>query len=88
MLTHIPCGGTNANGGPAGELRINATLAPIDGELGFAGSSGPTGVWENCDGISYAGDMIFDVADIAILEEFNILDGVIQNLMGAVIGVG
>ena len=88
MLTHIPCEGTNTNGGPAGELRINATLATIDEEFGFAGSSRPTGVWADCEGISYAGEMIFDIADIGILQEFNILDGVVQNLMGAVIGVG
>eukprot|EP00752_Nemacystus_decipiens_P007258 g6497.t1 len=88
VLTHIPCTGTNANGGPAGELRINATLSSIDEEFGFAGSSAPTGIWENCSGISYAGDMTFDIADIPILEEFNVLDGVVTNLMGAVIGVG
>ena len=88
VLTHIPCDGTNAHGGPAGELRINATLASIDEELGFVGRSGPTGVWEKCEGISYAGEVTLDIDDIGILEEFNILNGVVQNLIGAAIGVG
>ncbi len=57
VLTHIPCTGTNYDGGPAGELRISATLEPIDGPSGTLGFAGPSGVWTDCRGISFSGAM-------------------------------
>ena len=88
VLTHIPCTGTNSNGGAAGELLISATLEPIDGPSGTLGFAGPRGVWSDCRGISYAGEMTFDIDDIASLEGQGIFEGVILHEMGHVIGIG
>lgn len=81
----MPCGGNDVF--PAGRLLIDATLEPIDGPSGVLGSAGPTRVWTGCN-VSPTGAMRFDTADIAVLEEVGLFEGVILHEMGHVIGVG
>ncbi|CAM9138778.1 unnamed protein product [Ectocarpus fasciculatus] len=88
VLTHIPCSGTNGNGGAAGELTITSTLEPIDGVFGTLGFAGPRGVYSDCRGISYSGEMTFDIDDIAEMERQGTFEGVILHEMGHVIGTG
>ncbi|CAN0028972.1 unnamed protein product [Pylaiella littoralis] len=88
VLTHIPCTGTSGNGRAAGELLITSTLEPIDGASGTLGFAGPSGIWGDCRGISYAGEMTFDIDDIAVLEQEGTFGGVILHEMGHVIGSG
>lgn len=88
VLTHIPCDGTNGNGGAAGELKISATLEPIDGPSGTLGFAGPRGIWSDCRGISYSGEMTFDVDDMSQMEDQGTFEGVILHEMGHVIGTG
>ncbi|CBJ33994.1 putative zinc metalloendopeptidase [Ectocarpus siliculosus] len=88
ILTHIPCSGTNGNGGAAGELTITSTLEPIDGVYGTLGFAGPRGTYNDCRGISYSGEMTFDIDDIAEMERQGTFEGVILHEMGHVIGTG
>ncbi|CAM9411250.1 unnamed protein product [Ectocarpus sp. 6 AP-2014] len=88
VLTHIPCSGTNGNGGAAGELTITSTLEPIDGVYGTLGFAGPRGTYNDCLGISYSGEMTFDIDDIAEMERQGTFEGVILHEMGHVIGTG
>ncbi|CAM9594725.1 unnamed protein product, partial [Ectocarpus sp. 8 AP-2014] len=88
VLTHIPCSGTNGNGGAAGELTITSTLEPIDGVYGTLGFAGPRGTYSDCRGISYSGEMTFDIDDIAEMERQGTFEGVILHEMGHVIGTG
>ncbi|CAM9289939.1 unnamed protein product, partial [Scytosiphon promiscuus] len=88
VLTHIPCTGTNGDGGSAGELVITSTLESIDGPSGTLGFAGPRGIWNECQGISYSGEMTFDLDDIDDMESQGTFEGVILHEMGHVIGVG
>ncbi|CAB1103881.1 unnamed protein product [Ectocarpus sp. CCAP 1310/34] len=88
VLTHIPCSGTNGNGGAAGELTITSTLETIDGVYGTLGFAGPRGTYSDCRGISYSGEMTFDIDDIAEMERQGTFEGVILHEMGHVIGTG
>ncbi|CAM9138702.1 unnamed protein product [Ectocarpus fasciculatus] len=88
VLTHIPCSGTNGNGGAAGELTITSTLETIDGLYGTLGFAGPRGTYSDCRGISYSGEMTFDIDDIAAMEGQGTFEGVILHEMGHVIGTG
>ncbi|MEP4804232.1 MAG: hypothetical protein ABJZ69_07465 [Hyphomicrobiales bacterium] len=90
IITHVPCGGSPEN--PPGRLLITATLADIDGPgdddgntLGFAS---PTSTWNDCNTITFEGEMTFDTFDIAELEADGLFEGVILHEMGHVIGVG
>ena len=86
VITHVPCGGNDAN--PPGRLLISSTLEEIDGFGGILGSAGPSSIWSDCRTISLAGAMTFDIADIAQMENRNIFEGVVLHEMGHVIGVG
>lgn len=86
MITHVPCGGSADN--PAGRLLISSALEEIDGVGGVLGSAGPNNVWNACNTISFEGAMMFDIADIAQLENQGTFEGVILHEMGHVIGVG
>lgn len=88
MISHIPCTGTAGNGNPAGELFITSTLQTIDGVEGTLGFAGPSGIYNSCMGISYSGDMTFDIDDISVMESQGIFEGVILHEMGHVLGVG
>ncbi|CAB1103880.1 unnamed protein product [Ectocarpus sp. CCAP 1310/34] len=101
VLTHIPCSGTNGNGGAAGELTITSTLETIDGVYGTLGFAGPRGTYSDCRGISYSGEILltvymlsvstvrtFDIDDIAEMERQGTFEGVILHEMGHVIGTG
>lgn len=69
-------------------LVITAVLKEIDGVGGILGSAGPTGVWQEFPGISYSGQMEFDLADMQSMEDNGSFKGVILHEMGHVIGVG
>lgn len=64
------------------------SLANLDGERGTLALGGPLGVWEDYPGISYHGDIIFDLNDIELLEETGSLKGLALHEMGHAIGVG
>lgn len=86
MITHHPCGGDA--GVPDGRLLIVAQLQPIDGVDGAVGFAGPSNLRFDCPTISTVGDMTFDSADIAFMEEIGVFEGVVMHEMGHVIGVG
>lgn len=86
VIQFVPGGG--APGQTAGELVISAELQSMDGAGGILGSAGPTGVWRDAPGISYSGQMVFDIGDIDQMESDGSFEGVILHEMGHVIGVG
>ena len=86
VVTHVPCGGNDVS--PPGRLLIEATLDAIDGVGGVLGFAGPTLVWSDCPTVSLEGVMTFDIADVEILEDLGIFEGVILHEMGHVIGIG
>ena len=72
-----------------GSLVINAEGAAIDGVGGVLGSAGPTFVgWGGGFLVAVEGDMTFDSADLANMENNGTLADVIAHEMGHVIGLG
>ncbi|CAM9396512.1 unnamed protein product, partial [Laminaria digitata] len=69
-------------------LVISATLKSIDGRGGILGSAGPTGIWQDFQGISYSGQMEFDLDDMQMMIDNGSFEGVILHEMGHCIGVG
>ncbi len=74
-------------GGVIDDLLIEVVLAPIDGPGGTLGAAGPNFI-RNVDNLTTTGFMFFDVADLATLEAFELLDEVIVHEMGHVLGIG
>ena len=68
-------------------LVIEASIQPIDGELGVLGQAGPT-VLLSDNQLPAKGIMQFDLADVERLERENSLEDVILHEMGHVIGFG
>lgn len=69
------------------DLLIFAGIEPIDGPGGILGSAGPCYLRE-LDGLPLLGVMRFDAADMASLESYRLLPGVILHEMGHVLGIG
>ena len=85
MITHVPCGGSNA--APAGRLLISATQRRIDGVGNTLGSAGPEYIWSDCPGVSIEGSMEFDTADLGLMSTLE-LELLYLHEMGHVIGIG
>ena len=85
MITHVPCGGTETI--PAGRLLIYANQIEIDGVGSGLGYAGPDYVWYACPGVSMAGTMTFDVADLTVLSDLE-LELLYFHEMGHAIGFG
>lgn len=60
--------------------------AAIDGSSQT--SSDPLGVWAEYPGISYSGEILLDNDDVEYLETNDVFEGVVQTIMGSIIGVG
>jgi hypothetical protein len=73
--------------GDVDDALIDVLLQPIDGPGGILGAAGPCLVRSE-DFLTVYGLMFFDTADLAFLEQFNILDEVIVHEMGHVLGIG
>ena len=73
--------------GPVDDILIDVLLQPIDGLGGVLGAAGPC-LARNADLLTLYGLMFFDTADLAFLEENNILDEVVVHEMGHVLGFG
>lgn len=71
-----------------GRLLISATLEFIDGPDRTLAVAGPTSVWTQCPITSTAGVMLFDTADVEILENTGNFDTVVLHEMAHVIGFG
>lgn len=69
------------------DLIILVGIEPIDGPGGVLGSAGPCYLRE-LDGLPLLGVMRFDAADMASLESYRLLSGVILHEMGHVLGIG
>ncbi len=67
---------------------IFAKIAAIDGPLGILGQAGPCIVRDDPKYLSAVGTMLFDVADLELLESSNRLNAVILHEMGHVLGFG
>ena len=67
------------------DLLINVLLQPIDGPGAVLGAAGACFV-RTQDGLPVFGLMFFDTADLAFLEQNNLLDEVIVHEMGHVLG--
>jgi Leishmanolysin len=71
--------------GTIDDIMINVLLQPIDGPGAVLGRAGACFVRTN-DGLPLYGVMFFDTADLAFLEQNNLLDEVIVHEMGHVLG--
>jgi hypothetical protein len=74
-----------------GQLTIDASIVPIDGDFGILGQAGATAaVNDGVDGsgflVSTEGIMEFDVADVLRLEQSNLFDEVVKHEMAHVMG--
>jgi hypothetical protein len=69
------------------DVLIFVQVVPIDGPGGVLGSAGPC-YWRSVGGLPVVGTMRFDEADLASLEERNLLVPVILHEMGHVLGIG
>lgn len=69
------------------DLIIFANISPIDGEGGILGQAGPSLI-RNANGLTIAGCMQFDSADVAKLEAEGSFENVILHEMGHVLGIG
>lgn len=82
------CGfGEPAFSGTIDDLRIYASIEPIDGVGGILGGAGPAAIRPE-NGLSVVGCMRFDSADITALEASGTFDEVILHEMGHVLGIG
>jgi hypothetical protein len=84
------CGGsfpTPSFRGEIDDVMIDVLLQPIDGPGRILGAAGPCLVRRE-DFLTVYGLMFFDVADLGVLEQFEILDEVIVHEMGHVLGIG
>lgn len=77
------------NANALSNIVINAKGEAIDGAGGILGSAGPTYIWDIGGYIlSSEGDMRFDTADLANLENNGTLESVIRHEMAHVLGFG
>ena len=82
------CGtGSPAFDGSIDDVRIVARVAPIDGVGKVLASAGPC-YYRTSSGLSVAGSMLFDEADIVGLENSGDLGDVVLHEMGHVLGIG
>jgi hypothetical protein len=70
------------------DLEIAATGPLIDGAGGILGGAGPRALRQSGSRLPYLGEMAFDSADLARMENDGTLLGVILHEMGHVIGIG
>jgi len=73
--------------GEVDDVLIDVLLQPIDGPGAILGAAGPCLI-RSADLLTVYGLMFFDTADLAFLEQFDILDEVIVHEMGHVLGIG
>lgn len=73
--------------GTIDDVLIDVLLTEIDDEGGILGAAGPC-LARTADFLTLYGVMYFDTADLAFLEQFDILDEVIVHEMGHVLGFG
>ncbi len=76
-----------AAGETVDDIVIEVALAPIDGPGGILGQAGPRFV-RTSDFLTLSGVMFFDVADLQLLEDFDLFEEVIVHEMGHVLGIG
>jgi hypothetical protein len=69
------------------DIIIEVALAPIDGPGSILGQAGPRFI-RTQDNLTLSGLMFFDVADLELLETFNLFEDVIVHEMGHVLGIG
>lgn len=70
------------------DLRINASVVPIDGPGRILAQAGPTEFRSGGSSLPYLGIMQFDVADLGDLVSRGTLQDVIEHEMGHVLGIG
>ncbi len=73
--------------GTVDDIIIEVLLTEIDGPLGILGQAGPRFVRTE-DFLTLSGVMIFDTADLGLLDELNLFEDVIVHEMGHVLGIG
>jgi len=69
------------------DIVIFATIDSIDGPGNILGGASPC-YMRGASSLTIVGDMVFDSADMGLLEANNILDAVILHEMGHVLGIG
>ena len=69
------------------DVRIDVWVGSIDGTGGILGQGGPCMI-RSSDGLTLYGVMEFDAADLAYLEQNNLLQSTILHEMGHVLGIG
>lgn len=69
------------------DIVIFASIDSIDGPGNVLGGASPCYL-RSTSGLTVVGNMVFDSADVAVLEANNILDAVILHEMGHVLGIG
>jgi hypothetical protein len=70
------------------DLEITATAPVIDGPGGILGRAGPRAFRAGATGLPYLGEMQFDSADVAAMQQNGTFTGVILHEMGHVLGIG
>ncbi|MFD0836224.1 leishmanolysin-related zinc metalloendopeptidase [Mariniflexile aquimaris] len=73
--------------GTVDDIIIEVLLTEIDGPLGILGQAGPRYVRSD-DFLTLSGVMIFDTADLGLLDELDLFEDVIVHEMGHVLGIG
>ena len=76
----------NSRFGRIDDLRIDASVVPIDGRGNILGQAGPTEFRNSA--LPFAGTMQFDEADLSSMAADGILQEVIEHEMGHVLGLG
>lgn len=69
------------------DIIIEVAIAPIDGPGNILGQAGPVYI-RNVDHLTLSGVMFFDIADLELLDGYELFDDVIVHEMGHVLGVG
>ena len=69
------------------DLIIEVVLTPLDGPGKVLGSAGPR-LLRSENRLTLSGLMLFDVADLAFLDQMDLLEDVIVHEMGHVLGIG
>jgi hypothetical protein len=70
------------------DVEISATAPLIDGPGGILGAAGPREFRPGAKGLPYLGEMRFDSADVARMQQNGTFTGVILHEMGHVLGLG
>ena len=73
--------------GTTDDIVIEVVLFPLDGPGGTLGQAGPRFI-RFADDLPVSGVMLFDTADLELLERFDLFEDVIVHEMGHVLGVG